>query len=347
MTVLMAMSEVSIEISAASTPGANNTNSSCDIRTRNNTDINDFDDDYSRAAFTRYSTTEAGDIDLVNKVAYDSINVLWLHVNAYDRAQAYTPTFRIKDSIGDRFYSIRVTTGISTCTMEVYTYDDADGDEQGVTKLVSDDGTASDFDFALDIANDLVHFYQDGVYYGSEAIDLNRRTGSPIMDRVSLNCNSRTGIAGFSQLILVADEVTIGWKIKDINPDGAGNYTDWTGAYTDINERAYDPLTETTVVGAGTNTYTYDDVQVGIQTDYQVKAILVSTVAAADVAATAPKVQNVLRTNATDYLLGSVVDVEGADNRSAINDYLFVNPDTTAQWTFAEVNAAEFGYASS
>lgn len=347
MTVLMAMSEVSIEISAASTPGASNTNSSSDLRTRSNTDTSDFDVDYSRAAFTRYSNTDAGDIDLENKVAYDSINVLWLHVNAYDRAQAYTPTFNIKDSIGNRFYAIRVVTGISSCAMEVYTYDDANGDSLGVSKAVSDDGTASDFDFALDIANNLVHFYQDGVYYGSEAMDLNRRTGSPIMDRVSVTCNSRTGIAGFSQLILVADEVTIGWKLKDINPDGVGNHTAWTGAYTDINERAYDPLTETTVVGAGTNTYTYDDVQVGIQPGYQVKAILVSTVAAADVAATAPNVQNVLRTNATDYLLGSAVGVEGEDNRRAINDYLFVNPDTTAQWTFAEVNAAEFGYASS
>ncbi len=347
MTILVAMSEVSIEVGAGVTPGADNTNSSCDIRTRDNTDTSDFDADYSRAAFVRYSSTEAGDLDLVNKVAYDSIKVLWFHCNAYDRAQAYTPTFRIKDSSGDKFYAIRVVTGISSCTMEVYTYDDADTQQDFVSQLVLDDGSASDFDFALDIANDMVHFYQDGVHHGSASTDLNLRTGSPDLDHVALNCNSRTGIAGVSQVMLVADENTIGWKLKDINPDGAGNHTDWTGAYTDVNERAYDPTAETTVVGVGTNTYTYDDIDAGLQTGMDIKCVLVSTVAAADTAATAPNVQNVLRTDSTDYNLGSAVDVEDGDNRSAINDYTFVNPDTSAAWTFTEVNAAEFGYVSS
>ena len=340
MAILMAINEVNPTIPGGTTPGGSN-----DVRFDKNTTAGRFDSDYSRASI-KHPTGSACTWTLASSPAYDTVNSLWLHMNSLAGSSQDVDNIWIRDGSGDLIYGIEKNSGTTSCTMYARSYNDAQA-ETVVSEGVTAGGVLRDFDWHFDIANDEVKFYVDGVLEGTHSIDLNQRTGGTLMVDVEFDGDTPSDNYGFSQLIVVTEDSTIGWKVKDLNPDGAGNHTDWTGAYTDVNENLYDPTAENTIAAAGSQSYTYDDVQGGIQTGQEIKGVCVSTVAAADASAAAPNVQNFVRTNATDYNLGSPVDVEGGDNRSAIVDYMTTNPDTGSKWTFSEINAAEFGFKSS
>lgn len=304
------------------------------------------DSDYVRGT-TKYGATSVGATwDLFENPAYDDTQYVWFHVSFFTGLSRDITSLEIVDGSGDKLYAIEVDSSFSGTTLRAHAYNDA-GTETTVSQVVTATQAVDDIDWCFDIAHDMVHFYQNNVLRGSLTLDLNQRTAATTMVQLEYRGGASSDLAGQSQMIVTTNEPTLGWKVKHINPDGAGNHTAWTGAYTTVNENLYDDTTETTVVGAGTNTYTYDDVQAGIQTGMEPRGVLVATVATADVAATAPSVQNVAYISSTDYSFGSAVNVEGGDNRSAIVDWELTNPDTSAAWTFTEINAAEFGYKSS
>lgn len=329
-------------IPAGTTPGGSN-----DVRDDKNTSAGRFDADYSRASI-KHPTGDACEWDFTDAtIASDDGQSIWVHFATYSTGFQDIHGLYIKDSSDDWIFRVEQNAGTSTNVIRVYSYNDAQA-EVNVDVTTTDAAAIDDFDIELDVTNDIVRVYYNGVQQGGDlALDLNRRTPGTLMHSLLFRGSTQTDNFGFSQMIVAYDENTIGWKVKDINPDAAGNHTAWTGAYTDVNENQYEPTDENTIVGAGSQSYTYDDVQAGIQTGQEIKAVVVATVAAADTAATAPNVQNFVRTNSTDYNLGSAVDVEDGDNRSAIVDYMLVNPDTSAQWTFTDINAAEFGFKSS
>lgn len=340
MAILLIGNEVSMTIPAGVTVG-----SGSDVRTDKGTG-SVLDSDYVRGT-TKYGQTSVGATwDLFENPAYDDTQTVWFHVSFFTGLSRDIASLQIVDGSGDKIYAIEVDSSFSGTTLRAHSYNDA-GTETTVSQVATATQSVDDLDWCFDIANDLVYFYQNDSLVGSLTLDLNQRTAATTMVQLEYLGGATSDLAGQSQMIVTTNEPTLGWKVKHINPDGAGNHTAWTGAFTTVNENLYDPATETTIVGAGSNSYTYDDVQAGIQTGMEIRGVLVATVATADVAATAPSVQNLTRLSAVDYSLGTAVNVESGDNRSAIVDWELVNPGTSAAWTFTEINAAEFGYTSS
>lgn len=340
MTILVATNEVGMTIPGGTTPGGTN-----DVRFDKTTTSDRYDPDYSRANI-KHPTGLACTWDFFSTPARDDIRQLWVHFASYGTSSQDVDYLWIRDTGGTKVFAVRKDCGISTCDLRAVAYNDAE-DETQVSQSVGAIVGIQQYDVCFDFPTEKVFFYKNSIFQGSVDLALDLRTGNPVLKDIEFDGSTASDNFGFSELIVTIDEPTLGWRVKDINPDGAGNYSAWTGSHTDVNENLYDPTTENTIVGAGSQSYTYDDVQAGIQTGQEVKGIVVATVAAADAAATAPSVQNFVRTNATDYNLGSPVNVEGADNRSAIVDFITTNPDTGAKWTFSEINAAEFGFTSS
>ena len=122
--------------------------------------------------------------------------------------------------------------------------------------------------------------------------------------------------------------------------DGAGAETDWTGAYTDIDEAGGD---DADLIQASTNadkaTYTFAALPASFNAGYSVPALGVSARASSGAASPA-NLQLAARHSTTNgfsanNLLSSVFGPHQAT--------FVLNPSTSLAWTFAEADAAEVG----
>ena len=122
--------------------------------------------------------------------------------------------------------------------------------------------------------------------------------------------------------------------------DGAGSETDWSGAYTDINESGVD---ESDVIQSGTTadkaTYTFAALPTALNTGYTVVGVGVS--ARASKGATSPaNLQLAARHGTTNGFSAS----KSLTNMWKVHQDIFIlNPDTASAWTFAEADAAQVG----
>ena len=122
--------------------------------------------------------------------------------------------------------------------------------------------------------------------------------------------------------------------------DGAGSETDWSGAYTDINESGSD---DTDFIQSGVTadkaTYTFAALPAAYSVGWDVVGLGVS--ARASKGATSPaNLQLAARHGTTNGFSAS-------KSLSAVfgphQDIFILNPDTASAWTFAEADAAEVG----
>lgn len=130
--------------------------------------------------------------------------------------------------------------------------------------------------------------------------------------------------------------------IQAISPNGAGNYSEWTGVsstnYENVDEKpaSFSDYNETDVVNE-IDTFTFPD----LTFTGTVKGVQIVVYAKkSDVEIRA--IQGVCRISGTDYLSANTEYLS-----TAASFYRFVwadNPATSAAWTKAEVNSAEFGY---
>lgn len=143
--------------------------------------------------------------------------------------------------------------------------------------------------------------------------------------------------------VVIADEMTLGWKVKTIPAIGAGANTDWDGAYTDINENsqvtdhtfmAGDANDEQTFVGAG---YTPAG---GVE----IAAVVVN--ARLKKGNSGPtQAQLMLRKGGTDYFSATKSLAAGAFGFQPVQHIFEVDPDTGVTWTPSDAGDAslEFG----
>ena len=130
--------------------------------------------------------------------------------------------------------------------------------------------------------------------------------------------------------------------IRAISPNAAGNYSQWTGVsstnYENVDEQppSLSDYNETDVLNE-IDTFNFPD----LTFTGTVKGVQIVVYASkSDVEIRA--IQGVCRIGSTDYLSDNIEYLS-----TALSFYRFVwalNPSTSALWTNAEVNAAEFGY---
>jgi hypothetical protein len=211
-------------------------------------------------------------------------------------------------------------------------------------------------DFHIKIANvgGVIEYYRGGVlkhaFYGDTL-----NTGYSDIGRIILGC----GGSVFSQCI-IADQSTINMHVSTLAPSGAGTLTDWTGAYTDIDDQVIDGSSPT-----GTPTYIHSGTS-GDQTSFAVSdptaaAILLNPIAVIATArvrthGTAPTVSIGLYTSGQFWNSGGTYHgsdgfaVFASPDNSLQNIYCVYHADpvleyagSPARWTPALLNALEWG----
>lgn len=145
--------------------------------------------------------------------------------------------------------------------------------------------------------------------------------------------------------VIVSSESTIGWVLATLSPDGNGANTGWTGSYTDIDEFALN--TADYIEAIATNlveTSTVSSINAAYST-YNVKAVGVAMRASNDSGSVISDLQACVRVSSINYFSPNLaLPKDGADYSL---QYIWeTNPNTSAAWSQAAVNAVEVGVKS-
>jgi len=151
-----------------------------------------------------------------------------------------------------------------------------------------------------------------------------------------------TGIARWSQLMGTEGMSTIGGKVMSAGPTAAGSNSGWTGAVANVNEAT---PSDTTIISAASSglrqTFAYGDVT--LPANLVVRSVFLANRAKND--GIAPlNVRPVCRSGGTDNVGANIPGITtGFRGLLARFDN---DPATSAAWTAAGFNAAEFGVES-
>lgn len=142
--------------------------------------------------------------------------------------------------------------------------------------------------------------------------------------------------------VIVASQDTIGWHLATIAADGVGNSTTWVGDHTDINSTN---IADGTFVSSGTaeevEQFTVSNLS-GVASGLNVEAVVVGA-RSRNTGAGPQNMQLGVRTDGQDFF-GSTKSL-GA-SFAPFFEIFEQNPDTSADWTPAEVDALEIGMKS-
>lgn len=132
-------------------------------------------------------------------------------------------------------------------------------------------------------------------------------------------------------------------RVYALRPSGAGNYTQWTpsvGAnYAAVDETTPNDDTDyvSTAVAGNKDTYDYDTLPSSAAT---VRGVA-QTIRHRKDDVGSHTIRTIARVSATDYPGSTVSVLDSYSNTVTLRE---VNPNTSAAWSVAEVNAAEFGH---
>lgn len=218
-------------------------------------------------------------------------------------------------------------------------------DNLGLTSESVISSTAATIDIYINVHATLgeVRIYKNGVqimvFTGDTSID-NTNFGR-------LHFKGQGGTANELNVsqVIVASESTIGWVLSTLAPDGNGANTAWTGSYTDIDEFVLD--TNDYIEAIATNaveTSSVSNINAAYST-YNVKAVAVAMRASNDSGSVIADLQAALRTASTNYFSPNLsLPKDGSDYS---RQYIWeTNPNTSAAWSQAAVNALEVGVRS-
>jgi hypothetical protein len=139
---------------------------------------------------------------------------------------------------------------------------------------------------------------------------------------------------GHTSQIIVHTADTRGMHLVTLEPNAAGDHTDWTGAYTDIDEEEINDADDIYTANPGDDwSHGMSDIPSG---NWKVKGVKTSArgVDTTEVLA----VKHGIRTNSTDYLKGKKSYLS---SYQTFEEFWETNPDTTNPFTGAEVDALQ------
>lgn len=349
MSVLAVLAE--IEMSVISTEAL----TAGDPRVSIKTDTNHYDSNYQRLGIKGDSNSGSPMcyIPLTEAVRADS-GVFWLHFMKNDNTGfADTDFFYLSEtptvSPANSAFRVYIDMGSSSSGTHVTSYDDAGSGVGGSVGYISRALAFLPWDIKIDVDAGQVTIYRNNVEINSYSLDCYRKTDATrTFGYLVMQANTASGSDKSSTEIVFTKNVdTRGMRVATLVPNAVGTYSDFTGAYTDIDETALSDADKNTIIGPGVQTYSYSDVGTGPQDGKDIAAIVVSTVGHAGIGAPAPTLTNQANINGTLYDIGTGANVEGNGYQEPVMNYVATNPATGQPWTFAELHAAEFGFKSS
>jgi hypothetical protein len=152
---------------------------------------------------------------------------------------------------------------------------------------------------------------------------------------------SGLGISTLVSQVVMADEPTIGWRLMTRYPNAAGATSDWTGAYTDIDEAVYD---DSDFILSASNNQVSVFSQTGPSiTGYTVRAVAVA--ARARRGASGPQnLRMALRSAGTNYFSGS--DIAQGVGYAPSQTIWETDPATSAAWVNTNITSLQPGVKS-
>jgi len=171
-------------------------------------------------------------------------------------------------------------------------------------------------------------------------------TPDTTFDRIKFSgtsASTSTSVMFIAGSVIVADEPIFDCFVDHISPDGSGTYSEWTGAYTDVDDSAEAPFwntsTDINVNATGQRflaTYASMD---ALDASREVAAVQLAARGILESGSTPTDVLFKSRLSSTDYLLNSLnLSTTASNARQTMN----ADPATNA-WTESNVNAIEFG----
>jgi hypothetical protein len=139
---------------------------------------------------------------------------------------------------GNARLRLRLSTAANTSTLYIEKFDGSSSTTLGTSTLTLAAGTSNVYkiDVLVNYAalGGYVRVYVDQTEYISYSGDPTAG-GSTSLDEVRLSGGYNVSTGGWSEII-VASEDTRPLSLKTLNPNAAGDVTEWTGAYTDIDD---------------------------------------------------------------------------------------------------------------
>lgn len=205
----------------------------------------------------------------------------------------------------------------------------------GSTSLAEDSVYRFDIHLLIDDTVGVADIFIDGTSYATFSGDTNRITNSDIT-QISFETNTNSHDYDVSAVI-VSTADTRAMEFLQRKPTADGAETDWSGDYTDIDENGFndsDLISSSTDLD--TSTFTGASLPSAVNT-FDVVAVVVAARAQEGASAT---LRAAVRVGGTTY---APVDMEAESSANPAQGIITVNPATSAAWTFAAADAAEFG----
>lgn len=209
------------------------------------------------------------------------------------------------------------------------------------TTYVSDN--AWDIRIKANATTGLIRIYNQGTLVASYSG--NTATQTSTVNRINFLASDALSRYNFAEII-VADTATINYRLKSLTASGAGTYSEWTGAYTEIDEVAKNDA-DFIVTNATNQRFVCDmaDMTVGQLGSREVKAVVVASRQLFTTDAAPTNLQHMVRTNSADYFSANLsVPIDGSIYlRQTIWE---LNPSTSAKWTLVETQNMQVGVKS-
>lgn len=167
-------------------------------------------------------------------------------------------------------------------------------------------------------------------------------TGFTSVDTVKLlnpnQASTTSTTANVYSQVIIATQSTIGWKLGTMSPDGAGTYTAWDGAYTEVDQNGIDDTDY--ISGNALNEKEYVTVSAPPATaGFQIIGVVVSARAQRN---GARSISLDCRAGGTDGL-GSFFTPDAGPVPYPYQQIFYVNPATSAGWVGSDLTNLEVG----
>lgn len=286
---------------------------------------------YSRGAITTDGTSYA-------EAAFSSQTEIWIHdtIAAINAVSSGGELIKVYNTSSLKCASVKINAGgnIGVSYYNGSSYVDV------MSAFSISPNSTYDIDFHVKIASfgGVVEFYLDGVLMSSFSGNTSSLGTNINVLRIS-NVSSALSTPWCHSQVIVSTTMTVGMKLATLAITGAGTSSQWTGAYTDINELILSDVTFISDnVNADISTYPVTDIPTG--GNFNVGAVIVSTRAERGVTG----VQNLelgVRSGGANYWGSPVSGLTTAF--APYQNILTTDPATGLPWTIPAANAVEIG----
>ncbi|MEL4071742.1 hypothetical protein WKW50_16480 [Ochrobactrum sp. GPK 3] len=291
---------------------------------------------YIQTAYSRISLRDSNRLEA--KVPFSTTDA-WLHFCATIGTASGTTAYAMcgfwSTALGDA--CVTLFTGLDGPNAYFRVNDGTGTFINGSTFSFPKLSTPSEFDLhaKIDGLAVTVEFFSSGVLLHRETFSI-MQTYTITNIRLSPGSNYVSWGWHYSQVI-VADEPTVGWKLKTLGPAANGDLTEFTGTYADVDEVT---LTTDDKISTGVSAQsTFTSTSWNIAAGFDVAGVVVASYASSDIAAT---ISNMVRLSGENY----EGDAEGLSiGWAGYRSLWATNPATAAKWQPADINGTllQFG----